>query len=195
MPRVRAKDYDEKAKTIMDKAAALFSEVGYANAKLQAVATACGATKSMLYHYFSSKDDLLSAMLTEHLDQLLSDIEDVGSSDLEPEEKFRKFIVLYVQKSNASRQRHVSAMNDVKYLPEEKREPLIQLERDVIEATAQILASLRPDLPRDEVKTRSLLLLGMLNWTDLWYDPAGRLSPDMLCDRIGRLFLDGYLNV
>lgn len=192
MPRVRAQDYDEKARNIMDKAAALFADVGYANTKLQTVATACGATKSMLYHYFTSKDDLLSALLTEHLEQLLADIEDIAAADLDPTARFDRFIAIYVQKSAASRQRHVSAMNDVKYLPEDKQVPIVQLERDVIAAAAAILSGLRPDLPEPAVKTHTMLLLGMLNWTDLWYDPAGRLSPDDLCAQISALFRIGF---
>lgn len=195
MPRVRAQDYDEKARVIMDRAAALFAEVGYANAKLQTVATACGATKSMLYHYFSSKDELLSALLIEHLEQLLGDIEDVVASDLSPEERFRRFITIYVQKSAASRQRHVSAMNDVKYLPEEKQAPIIELEREVIGAAADVLGRMRPDRTAADVKTHTMLLLGMLNWTDLWFDPEGRLSPDQLCETISRLFLHGFMKL
>src|SRR5438874_2583900 len=63
MPRVRADDYDIKTQAILDSAAALFAKVGYPNAKMQDIAKACGATKSMLYHYFPTKDDLLFAML------------------------------------------------------------------------------------------------------------------------------------
>ena len=59
MPRVRSDDYDTKSRAILDSAASLFAKVGYPNAKMQDIAQACGATKSMLYHYFPTKDDLL----------------------------------------------------------------------------------------------------------------------------------------
>ena len=192
MSRIRANDYDEKATAIMDNAAALFASAGFANTKLQDVAKACGATKSMLYHYFPTKDDLLCAVLIEHLEQLLSDIESVAGGNDAPEQKFRRFIIAYVQKSAASRQRHVSAMNDVKYLPQDKRGPIVWLEREVITASATILSALRPDFEAALIKAYTLLLLGMLNWTDLWYDRAGRFSPDELCDRISHLFLNGF---
>lgn len=194
MPRIRAADYDDKARTIMDNAAALFATVGYANAKLQDVAHACGATKSMLYHYFPTKDDLLCAILVEHLEQLFGAVQSISVGLGAPDERFRQFIIAYVQKSSASRQRHVSAMNDVKYLPVEKREPIVQLEREVIAASANILAALRPELQTSLIKAYTLLLLGMLNWTDLWYDEHGPISPDELCGRISHLFLDGFQN-
>lgn len=192
MPRIKAEDYDDKARAIMDNAAALFASVGFASAKLQDVARACGATKSMLYHYFPTKDDLLCAVLIDHLERLLADLEEVVEGDDEPQAKFNRFIVAYVQKSAVSRQRHVSAMNDVKYLPEDKQGPIVQLEREVIAATSKLLNELNPQLGATLIKPYTMLLLGMLNWTDLWYDPNGAISPDALCNRISQLFLDGF---
>ena len=62
MPRVRSDDYDAKSLSIMDSAAALFAKVGYPNAKMQDIAQACGATKSMLYHYFPTKAEFFGAI-------------------------------------------------------------------------------------------------------------------------------------
>src|SRR5664279_811352 len=63
MPRVRSDDYETKGNAILDCAAILFAREGYPSAKMQDIAVACGATKSMLYHYYPTKDDLLFAML------------------------------------------------------------------------------------------------------------------------------------
>jgi AcrR family transcriptional regulator len=43
---------------------------------MQDIAKACGATKSMLYHYFPTKDDLLFAMLMEHLERVVQSVEE-----------------------------------------------------------------------------------------------------------------------
>ena len=84
MPRVRSDDYDTKSQAIMDCAAVLFAKQGYPSAKMQDVAKACGATKSMLYHYFPTKDDLLFAMLNEHLERVLHGIEEATSLKAPP---------------------------------------------------------------------------------------------------------------
>jgi AcrR family transcriptional regulator len=68
MPRVRASDYDTKLLGIVDAAAALFAKSGYSGARMSQVAEACGVSKSMLYHYFATKDDLLFFMVKEHLE-------------------------------------------------------------------------------------------------------------------------------
>lgn len=193
MPRVRADDYDAKARSILDSAAVLFAKVGYPGAKMQDIAKACGASKSMLYHYFPTKDDLLYAMLEEHLQQVIAGIEEVGAASVPVRQQFAGFVQGYAQKSAQSRRRHVSAMNDVKFLPKALQTPLLTLESRVTDLIAAMLRRLNPDLPEEVYKPYTMLLVGMLNWTDTWYRPGGRMKPEELCERISRLFLRGFL--
>jgi AcrR family transcriptional regulator len=193
MPRVRSEDYGTKNQAILDSAAALFAKVGYPNAKMQDIAEACGATKSMLYHYFPTKDDLLSAMLADHLEKLILSIKESTSEKASIEERFVNFVEGYVQKSALSRRRHVIAMNDIKFLPKAMQVPLIALQVESTNLVADILRELNPGLPKDVYKPYTLLLLGMLNWTDYWHRPNGKMKSKELCERISRLFLKGFL--
>lgn len=193
MTRVRADDYDTKSQAILDSAAALFAKVGYPNAKMQDIAAACGATKSMLYHYFPTKDDLLSAMLEDHLEKLISSIDESISEPTSIKERFITFIQTYVQKSTQSRRRHVIAMNDVKFLPKAMQAPLLALQIEATNRVAAILRELNPNLSDEAYKPYTMLLLGMLNWTDYWYKPTGKMKSSELCERISRLFLLGFL--
>src|ERR1700712_4864338 len=56
----------------------LFAEHGYAQTSVQQIVDAAGVTKGALYHYFTSKDDLLFdishrllSMQREHLDAIV----------------------------------------------------------------------------------------------------------------------------
>ncbi len=193
MPRVRADDYDAKTQTILDSAASLFAKVGYPNAKMQDIAKACGASKSMLYHYFPAKNDLLFAMLEEHLEKLIVAIEEVMTQPGPARDRFSAFVQVYAQKSAQSRRRHVTAMNDMKFLPKAMQAPLIVLETKVTDLVAALLRQLHPTLPDEVFKPYTMLLIGMLNWTDTWYRPGGEMKPQELCERISRLFLRGFL--
>ncbi len=193
MPRVRADDYEAKSQAIMDCAAVLFAKEGYPSAKLQDVAKACGATKSMLYHYFPTKDDLLLAMLKEHLQKVVQSVETALEQGGSPRDRMLALVQAYTQKSIQSRRRHMVAMQDVKYLPKAKQAPLIELQRQITERVAELLRALNPDLPDDVYKPYSMMLIGMLNWTDVWYQPSGKVKPQELCDRMSRLFLKGFL--
>lgn len=192
MPRVRANDYDAKSQSILDSAASLFAEVGYPNAKMQDVAQACGATKSMLYHYYPTKDDLLYAMLEEHLEKLIEAMDEVTASSKTTAKRFDAFLRIYVQKSSQSRRRHVIAMNDIKFLPQPMQLPLIELERRVTSQITNMLREIHPGLGSKLYRPYAMLLLGMLNWTDFWFKPDGDMKPQELCDRISRLFLKGF---
>ncbi len=193
MPRVRADDYEAKSQSIMDCAAALFAKEGYPSAKMQDIAAACGATKSMLYHYFPTKDDLLFAMLREHLQRVIAGLEEALSSKGSARDKLAAVVEVYTQKSVQSRRRHMIAMNDVKYLPKSKQTPLITLQRKVTDLVAQLLQELHPGLPATVYKPYTMMLIGMLNWSDIWYSPNGEMKPQELCDRMTRLFLRGFL--
>lgn len=193
MPRVRADDYDDKTKAILDSAAALFARTGYPNAKMQDIAKACGASKSMLYHYFETKDDLLYAMLEEHLLLLIAAMEQAFAAATDRRERFRCFIQVYVQKSARARRRHTVAINDLRFLPKARQAPLLALERRVIKLIAGLLRQLNPGLGASHYKPYALMLVGMLNWTETWYRPGGTIKPQELCDRIARLFLQGLL--
>ncbi|MGE4335940.1 MAG: TetR/AcrR family transcriptional regulator [Pigmentiphaga sp.] len=193
MPRVRSENYDTKVKAIIDSAAALFAAEGYPSTKMQDIAKACGATKSMLYHYFPTKDDLLFAMLMEHLEQVVDSIEEVLALEASAPEKLHALVRAYTQKSVQSRRRHMIAMQDVKYLPRARQLPLLDLQRRITNHVSGLLQSVNPGLPAEVYKPYTMMLVGMLNWTDVWYRPRGALKIEALCDRISGLFLHGFL--
>lgn len=193
MPRVRSDDYDLKSQAIIDCAAALFAKEGYPSAKMQDVAKACGATKSMLYHYYPTKDDLLFAMLTDHLTLVIQGVEEAIASPGTPRDRLLALVEVYTQKSTQSRRRHMVAMQDVKYLPKAKQAPLIEQQRVLTNRVAELLRALNPHLPEETYKPYTMMLIGMLNWTDMWYRPGGTMKPQELCDRMSRLFLKGFM--
>jgi AcrR family transcriptional regulator len=193
MPRVRSDDYDAKSRAIMDCAASLFAKEGYPSAKMQDIAQACGATKSMLYHYYPTKEDLLFAMLKEHLERVIQGLDEATTNAGTPRDKLMALVQAYTQKSAQSRRRHVTAMNDVKYLPKAKQAPLIVLQRNITQGVSQLMRQLNPGLPEDLYMPYTMMLVGMLNWTDYWYRPGGTMKPQELCERMVRLFLKGFL--
>lgn len=192
MPRIQAEDYGDKKRAIMDCAAEQFSRVGFPAARLDQIAKSCGASKSMLYHYFPNKEALLFAILGEHLKTLI-DAFDSLATGREASERFREFISTYTSKSVQARSRHVVAMNDKKFLSAARVKKIVAMERQLLERVSDLLKALRPGLPRHSYHPYALMLIGLLNWTDLWYQPDGAIKPDEMCDRISQLFLRGFL--
>lgn len=193
MPRERATDYDAKTRLIKDVAAKHFAKAGYPAAKLADIAKSCGVSKSMLYHYFPTKDDLLSSMINEHLDTILSSLEGSDSDTKSVSALFNDFLIIFLQKSANSRQRNVVAMSEAKYLSQKHLKKIRKKELKVLGILLNLLRKMNPNLEGSLYKPYALMLLGILNWTDTWFDSSGTLSRESLVDRVGDLFLKGFL--
>lgn len=61
----------ERRSQLLDAARAEFLARGYAGARLQSVAKACGVTEPMVYKHFDSKDELFDAAIMQPLHELL----------------------------------------------------------------------------------------------------------------------------
>ena len=135
----------------------------------------------------------LFAILMEHLERVVQGVEEALSSAGSPSNKLLVMVETYTQKAAQSRRRHMIAMQHVKYLPMAKQAPLVELQRKLTERVSDLLRQLNPGLPAKVYKPYTMMLIGMLNWTDMWYRSGGTMKPQELCDRISRLFLKGFL--
>lgn len=62
---VRQRDPDATKARILDAAKREFARLGFGGARVEAIATRSKANKRMIYHYFSSKEELFTAVLEE----------------------------------------------------------------------------------------------------------------------------------
>jgi AcrR family transcriptional regulator len=195
MPRVRADDYDDKKSKILDAAARLFADQGYAGSRMDEIAKVCGVSKSMLYHYFKKKEDVLADILQEHISQLIESIK--GHIELGPGtdkmEYFRGFTEVYLNPSAKRRASHVVALHDMRYLTPQQRKKQVKLERQLLELVENILQEMKAGDTRTDYRVSAFLLIGMLNWVELWYDESGQMSASKFYEKITRLFLTGFL--
>ena len=74
MARTRANDYDKKRQGILSRSATLFAEHGFTGTSITMIAEACGVSKALMYHYYSSKDAVLFDLLQDHLQNLVMEI-------------------------------------------------------------------------------------------------------------------------
>lgn len=194
MTRVRADDYDDKRQAILDRAAALIARKGFERATMLDVATACGASKSHVYHYFPTKEELLFSIIKEHITAQMAELEGIVVLPLPAEERFQKFVDSFIQGAARSREEHLVLVNDLNYLPKKQREVVRKLEVNMTALMAQLLREINPELAMDEELLRpySLLLYGMMIWTFTWYRRNGAISPAELARRISHLFVHGF---
>jgi AcrR family transcriptional regulator len=194
MTRVRADDYEIKKQLILGKAARLIASKGFDVATMMDVAKACGASKSHLYHYFPSKEDLLYAIVQDHITVQAADLTRIVNLPLPAEERFGLFVESFVQGAARSRDEHIILMNDLKFLPKPQREHIRKMEIGMTELVEGLLKEINPALMAVErvQKPYALLLFGMMIWTFSWYRRSGEISPSELAQRISHLFVNGF---
>jgi AcrR family transcriptional regulator len=79
--KARKRDAEATKRRILDAATAEFAAHGIAGARVDRIAAAAGANKSLIYAYFGNKDGLFDAVfdaaVTSHIDQVPIDVDDL----------------------------------------------------------------------------------------------------------------------
>jgi AcrR family transcriptional regulator len=192
--RKRSADYENIQDLILNEAARVFARRGYAATSIGDIAEACNCSKSRLYHYFDSKEAILSDMLTSHVDGLLTQCRHTLYGFGDPQERFRQLTRLLLDVYAVSRDRHVVLLTCLEFLDADKHKSLVAKQRELLAYVRDILLQMRPDLAQDSdlAPVDAMLFFGMINWTYTWYRADGRLSPQELADRVVSLFVNGY---
>ncbi len=174
MARPQALKFAERRMAIVDSAAALFARDGYASVPITAIATEARISKSLLYHYFTSKEQLLEAVMASHIDALLAAAE--AGRDEPLEQLLGRFMTEYI--GAADRQKVL--LNELDKLPASSRDDIVTKQRRIIAVVEQALTRSREDLRYDASRARAetMMLFGAINWAHTWYRADGPVAPD-----------------
>ena len=194
MARTRSALYPQHQTDILNTAARLFADKGFARTSIAELAAACDSSKALLYHYYDSKQALLATLLRTHLQELQRVTQEALASSDEPEGQFRALVGASMTIYTQARDKHRVLMNDLGCLPPVERETIRDIERELTATVADLLCRLNPALQHDPRLRMpyTMMFYGLLNWTYVWYDDAGPMSPDEFAERAAALFLYGF---
>jgi AcrR family transcriptional regulator len=194
MARTRAADYSTRRAAIVERAARLYSQRGFQAASISDLAKLCRISKSLIYHYYSSKEDILFDIMHSHVASLLEAAEAIIAERLGPEEKLRlltrEFLRLYV--GAAARQKIL--LNELDNLPKDRQSIIIGIQRRLIVLVQAVLREMRPDLMKNSqfALPTAMLYFGMINWTHTWMDASGAMKPGAIAELASDVFLQGF---
>ena len=193
MARTQSPDYDARRQFILDQAAGLFAAQGFHNASLSAIAKACKSSKSLIYHYFSSKEEILYAVMAEHTGLLLETAKGVMDNDIGADEKLRAISRAYLDIYKSAKARHAMLLNELRSLAPAQRRQIVRRERAILAIFEQLIAEIGgKSVARKELRTvLTNLFMGMINWTDTWYDDKGPIKSDAVSDLASEIFITG----
>jgi AcrR family transcriptional regulator len=193
MARTQAADYDERKLAIVEAAAALFASRGFNGASVADIAERCKTSKSLIYHYYESKEDILYDVMISHVRALEAAANDAMAGKDGPEQKLRDLAQLFMALYVGAADRHKVLLNDLDYVPKVRRLEIVDVQRGLIEIVRKLLLEIEPGLAKQEGAslTAAMLFFGTINWTHTWFDPKGAVSPEALADMAVDLTLGG----
>ena len=186
MARTQAADYDERKQAIVEQAAALFATRGFNGASVADIADRGNISKSLIYHYYESKEDILYDVMISHVRALEAAAADALAGGAKPEQKLRDLTQLFMALYVGAADRHKVLLNDLDYVPKARRAEIVQVQRGLIESVRALLVEIEPALKKREgvSLTAAMLFFGAINWTHTWYDAKGAISPEALANMV-----------
>lgn len=194
MARTQAADYDERKLAIVEQAAALFAARGFNGASVSDIAERCKTSKSLIYHYYESKEDILYDVMISHVRALEAAAADaLAAGSAGPEQKLRDLTQLFMALYVGAADRHKVLLNDLDYVPKARRAEIVEVQRGLIEIVRKLLVEIVPALKKQQGAslTAAMLFFGTINWTHTWYDPKGAVTPEALANMAVDLTLGG----
>ena len=188
----RGRETGARFEEVVDAAAELFSERGYAATSIQEIADAVGLLKGSLYHYINTKEDLLYAVIQEAHQHTAALGYEALNMDGGATEKLTMIVHRHLRGAGANLAKVRVFYNEAGSLsPERLQEILADRDsyehslRKVIQA-GQDEGAFAPDL--DPVLT-SIAILAILNSVQQWFRPDGPRTIDEVVDTFTDLIL------
>src|SRR5579859_1202111 len=180
---------DNRRTLLLDEAARLFGAQGYDSTSMRDIATAVGMLPGSLYYHFPSKEDLLVAVYTIGMEQMLEAVHAAISAETDPWSRLEAAASAHLGTLLDKRGYAAAVIADWPSPAAAVRAELVR-QRDRYEATFRDLVADLPLGPHQDRQFLRLALLGALNWTLAWYRPGGD-SPEAIARRLVAQFRAG----
>ncbi len=189
MARPKSALHELKRDEILDVAARCFAERGYATASMTEIASACGASKALLYHYYRAKEAILFDLLDRYTQRLVALIGHAEATaqrrNLDERAALHELVRSFLLEYEHSATRHVALLHDTRYLAPSERELILNRERDIVSAVTRFLKRAYPRRLNSGNQTAlTMMLFGMINWTFTWLRPDGPMSYAAFADEV-----------
>jgi AcrR family transcriptional regulator len=187
--------HESKRLAILEAAARIFNERGFANTTMSDLAEALNVSKPFLYYYLKDKEDIVfecSRIATEQVHAMLDEVRKADVSGWRRIElAFRGYAEVMTTDFGICLIRSTAPGS----LPKGSRDKLWagrrRFNREVEVFIAQAIAdrSIRSVDP----KLLSFALFGAFNWLTLWYRTEGPLKPATIADTFLDIFARGVV--
>jgi AcrR family transcriptional regulator len=191
LARTQSPDFEERRQAILDRAAGLYAARGFLGASIADLAAECQVSKSLIYHYYAAKEDILFDVMHSHVQALLEVGMRIAGGEGTALERLRALTHAFMDLYAGAAARHKVLLNELDRLPPDRRKVVVDIQRKLIVLVETLLSEIRPDLAAPLKRPTAMLYFGMINWTHTWLDPQGPAKPDEIAELAVKVFLEG----
>lgn len=198
MARTRAEDFEEKQHQLLLTAAHVFASQGMDKASMSQIAVEAGVSKSLLYHYYPSKDALIFAIIHTHLEKLDHRLQQAVEPGLAPRQRLEKLVLAVLEEYRGADDQHKVQLNAGPALSDSQRARIHEVERRIIRHFSVIIREIQPELDKAErplLMPVTMSLFGMMNWVYMWFRDGGPVSREDYAKVATTLILEGVKGV
>lgn len=182
-----------KQAEILAAAIHLFQHKGFHATSMQDIADAVGLQKGSLYHYISSKEDLLVVIIHDTLAQYMARLKEVKAMDLPVRTRLELAVRHHVQ-GIADNLGSLTIYLRESYALDDERQERIARENSAYNRMFEEL--FQEGIESGEIrnmdpKLATRIMLGACNWFYRWYDPSGPKPMSELTDVFADLLFKG----
>jgi len=174
---------------IIEAALVLFEKHGYHGVTVNQIIKVAGTSKGGFYHHFTSKDELLyvihDTFITYVLEKATLAKETYHSPTKQLQAILKEFVKvfdLYKPHITVFYQENIYLRPQYEKQIKKKRDQFKQMISDVIHE-GKHRGEFRSTI---DIEITTMAILGIVNWTYMWYDPAGQKT----IDDISEIFID-----
>ena len=181
-----------KMNAIGKAAAKLFDENGYLETSLKDISNASKLSKGGIYHYFSSKHEILYFILDNYMDLLLRGLEEELEKITDDSSRIQHIMFRHLKLYNKEVPEAKALLLEAHSLPSKYFRAIAEKQKRYAQITINVLSDLfKGRMQRDKLKAISYTLFGMCNSIMYWYDPEGSVTLKELSQIVYDIFLKG----
>jgi TetR/AcrR family transcriptional regulator, cholesterol catabolism regulator len=175
-------------------AARIFRQRGFDATSVSDIARALKMTKAGLYHYFTSKEELLLEIMMFGLDNVRDEVIIPARAIRDPEERLRQIVIRHAQITTRA-EGAVSQLDELRALPPVAQRRVKELQRKYFDLVRDTLRELKAErrLRDVDLTVAAFSTIGMILWLPRWFRQGGRLNNEQAAAEIARLALAGVL--
>lgn len=171
---------------LLQHAASLFAYKGFGATSLEDIAHQAGMKRPSLYHYFRSKDDILSLIVADVVERGPGVVGTLASEDWEPPRKLHamaRALCLEVARSTSGFRLVLTSEAN---LPGALADRLRESKRAVTHEITNVISEgmRRGDFRPVDSRLAALGILGMCNWIAWWFTPGPDAPAEPVADAI-----------